>query len=290
MKRAILVCDTFGWSFHNICKQIAKAFADRYEFTIIDRVNALGHTQADVVVYLWWKSAIAAVPWIKAERVCVGVYDHWSIPNQPGQFQKAADAADCIFTANEQLAADVRLRAPGKQIELTEDGVDLELFTPQPFPEEFTVGWTGNRIYEKLGLGDLKGVGMIEEACKLAGVPLVIQDKQVRQLTQEQMPEEFYRKISCYCCASRIEGTPNPVLESLACGRCVVSTAVGVVPQVVRGHCNGFLAKPTVESLADGITRAKGVGTRSEYCRASVADWDWRNKVQAFGPVLDGEQ
>ena len=138
-----------------------------------------------------------------------------------------------------------------------EDGVDLELFTVQPFPEEFTVGWTGNSFYERLGLGDLKGLRLIKAACERLGVPLVIQDKETGQIPHKRMPEAFYRKISCYVCASECEGTPNPVLEALACGRPVVSTRVGIVPQVVTGELQGRIVERTVDALAEGIAAVR---------------------------------
>jgi hypothetical protein len=45
------------------------------------------------------------------------------------------------------------------------------------------------------------------------------------------MPE-FYRQIDVLVCASLFEGTPNPVLEAMASGCAVVSTDVGIVPDI----------------------------------------------------------
>lgn len=158
MKKVVVAVDTFGWCFENIAKQIVKAFDHQYDIEIIDRPAKLGSIECDVLLLFWWKVLLGDLSHVRAKRICVGMYDHWSVPALPQEFAKIVPLVDCFFAGNEALQADLRLRAPGKQVELTEDGVDLDLFTPQPYPETFTVGWCGNRIYEKIGLGDLKGV------------------------------------------------------------------------------------------------------------------------------------
>jgi glycosyltransferase involved in cell wall biosynthesis len=279
--KTLIAVDTFDWAFHTIAKQIAKAYGDRHEIEIIDRRADFTGMECDVALFFWWKSGLAAMRTLKAKRWCIGMYDHWSIAAMPHEFAKLAPHADCFFAGNEIIAADLALRAPGKQIEVTEDGVDMELFTPQPLPEEFTLGWAGNRVYESIGLGDFKGVKLIEEAARRCNIPLVIQDKQVKQIPQADMPEQFYRRISCYVCASVAEGTPVPVLEAKACGRHVVSTRVGIVPKVVPAK---HIAERTVEGLVQGIQNVR----QSPPSMQISPEWDWKNKALAFGPVLEG--
>jgi glycosyltransferase involved in cell wall biosynthesis len=51
----------------------------------------------------------------------------------------------------------------------------------------------------------------------------------------------WYAAADVVCLTSHSEGCPNVVTEALACGRPVVATAVGGVPDLVRGGENGFL-------------------------------------------------
>jgi glycosyltransferase involved in cell wall biosynthesis len=57
--------------------------------------------------------------------------------------------------------------------------------------------------------------------------------------------------------ASRQEGQPTAVLEALACGRGVVATTVGGVPEVVVPEATGWLVSPRdVEGLRLGLKEA----------------------------------
>jgi glycosyltransferase involved in cell wall biosynthesis len=56
--------------------------------------------------------------------------------------------------------------------------------------------------------------------------------------------------------ASRSEGMPNAVLEYMAAGRAIVSTAVGAAPELLGGGARGLLVPPgDVAALASAIDR-----------------------------------
>ena len=69
------------------------------------------------------------------------------------------------------------------------------------------------------------------------------------------MPD-YYAQIDVYVCASKEEGTPNPILEAMACGVPVISTDVGVVRQLFGDKQQEFiLAERSVAELAKKIER-----------------------------------
>lgn len=86
---------------------------------------------------------------------------------------------------------------------------------------------------------------------------------------------------------SHIEGTPNVVLEALACGRRVVATAVGGVPDLLTDPLLGVLV-PAREP--DALTRALTEALRTPYAPEAVAErgahGGWDASAAALHAVL----
>lgn len=59
-------------------------------------------------------------------------------------------------------------------------------------------------------------------------------------LSPAEFPK-FYSEIDIYLCQSSVEGVPYPVLEAMSCGAVVLSTPVGVVPEVILPWENGVI-------------------------------------------------
>lgn len=71
-------------------------------------------------------------------------------------------------------------------------------------------------------------------------------------LTTHDEIAHYYRALDLYIVASREEGGPKAVLESLASGVPVVSTRVGMVPDIVQDGFNGLIAnKEDSEQIAN---------------------------------------
>ena len=100
------------------------------------------------------------------------------------------------------------------------------------------------------------------------------------------MPE-YYNKIDLYICASLNEGTPNPVLEAMACGVPVISTDVGIVPEVFGKTQKEFILKErNIKSLKEKIiyllNNLNMLEILSKENLESIKDWTWENKVKEF--------
>ena len=66
---------------------------------------------------------------------------------------------------------------------------------------------------------------------------------------------ELLRKSSVLVLPSYNEGLPMAILEGMACGKAIISTRVGAIPEVVNEE-NGILIQPgDTDALADALCR-----------------------------------
>lgn len=286
--RILLAVDRPHWAFHHIARQMRAYLADEFEFKIVSASDAKG--ACDILVLFWW----TALPDIQArvayDHLVVSIYDHLSWARTEGDrdaLRWVLGNADVVTACNIQMAQD--LASPGfagrASVMHVEDGVDTALFQSMPLPTEFKVGWCGNSA---VGYGRVKGLDLITEACERAGVPFACMDAANCGGLPHWMMASWYRGISAYVCASSADGTPNPPLEALACGRPVVSTRCGVMPRIIQNGYNGLLVDRDVVSIAEGIDRLRrmDVAAMGANARVSVANWDWSRKIESWRCVL----
>lgn len=134
----------------------------------------------------------------------------------------------------------------------TKYACDLEMFYPSAKPPgtKLVVGWTGSldNHPEKRGFHDI-----IKPVCESLGVDLRVQAKEDRFITDDNAMRAFYQSLDVYVCASRVEGAGRPVLEAAACGIPVVSTDVGIVPELLENGHNGFVVDRTRDAFRERL-------------------------------------
>ncbi|MBM4370245.1 MAG: glycosyltransferase family 4 protein [Deltaproteobacteria bacterium] len=283
-----------GWSFSNIGKALVQRLQD--EFQLDSRVHLeFVRGPCDIVAALWWGFALRLQATLKARACLPCVYDAWSWRSSGDsrkQFALTLKQATALGVANEAFREAIRSEFPTETRELEifilEDGVDTVLFPPQAFPTKFIVGWTGNSAAVIPGAPERgKGLALIKEACKQAKVELAYLDAAEGADWPHERMHEFYREISVYVCMSEEEGTPNPVLEAMSCGKPVVSTPVGLVPKLIQSGANGWIIPREVEALAERlrILKEASPGTLSQVgalARKAAEQHDWNIKAEVW--------
>ena len=153
------------------------------------------------------------------------------------------------------------------------------------------IGWTGNSKFTDENGDDLKGLNKIinpaikelkEEGYK---IELVVADRNIKFIPHNEMPK-YYNNIDIYICTSRTEGTPNTVLEAMACGIPVISTDVGIVPEVFGEKQKEFIIERTKEELKKKIinliSNKQKLKMLSDENLKQIQKWDWKNQGEKY--------
>lgn len=162
------------------------------------------------------------------------------------------------------------LKRNGIDAYLTPLGYDPSLFYPRErySEEKFVVGFVGDPYRH----GTTKGFHdfVLPALGQFSDIKFQMALCGDSQLPYHKM-REFYSSIDVLVCMSETESGPMPVIESMACGTPVISTAVGVVPEIVTHLTNGIVVERTVDSLVSWISYLKeNRGLVSAMGRASV--------------------
>lgn len=239
---------------------------------------------------------------VRGPALSTAVYDHlWLEPEALAERQFVyRDLADAYYVCSRRLEAIYRaLPAYPAPLMVLEDGVDLGRFFAQDLgrlaaagQRELVIGWSGNSGWSK-ELGEFKGVETIlrpaVEQLRADGmaVRLELADCARSASIPHDRMVDYYARIDVYVCTSSIEGTPNPVLEAMACGVPVVSTDVGVVPDAFGPMQGQFLLEErSVECLKRALRRLAAepqlLVRLSRENLESIRGWSWATKAQAF--------
>jgi len=185
-----------------------------------------------------------------------------------------------------------------------EDGVDLEFFKPRnlerltDIDRDLLIGWTGNSQWGTWVDGkDHKGFLTIIQpavaALRAEGLPVQGKyiDRNVNGIPFQEMPD-YYNSIDVLLCASDIEGTPNTVLEAMACGLPVISTDVGIVPEVFGELQKGLIVPARdvtsfKESIRRMVTKPQLREQLSLENLASIQGWSWPAKTKKWAVFFD---
>ena len=97
----------------------------------------------------------------------------------------------------------------------------------------------------------------------------------------------YYAGIDVLLCASLTEGTPNPVLEAMACGIPVISTGVGIVPEVFGPRQLEFMMQQrSIESMMQLLLRLSFspelLIQLSEENLHQIRMWDWAIRAESY--------
>jgi glycosyltransferase involved in cell wall biosynthesis len=138
----------------------------------------------------------------------------------------------------------------------------------------------------------LVGGGELEDAVReqVAGLGL---ESRVRFLGTRADVADILRASDVFVLSSRVEGNPMSVMEAMAAGLPVVSTAVGGVPELVREGVTGLLVPSedagalaqAMQALVDDSVRRQAMGAAAR--QHAVAHFDIRHTVRMYEELYE---
>lgn len=131
-------------------------------------------------------------------------------------------------------------------------------------------------------LGDGPLASAIAERARQMRVPLILAGRR-----SETDTAEFMRAADTLCLTSHAEGTPNVVLEALACGLPVAATAVGGVPEIITTPAAGRLVPPDdAEALAKAVLEIWANPVSPQRVAETVQGLAWETTVQKYRQTM----
>lgn len=112
----------------------------------------------------------------------------------------------------------------------------------------FTLGWVGNPTL------NLKRYDILQYLSEFNIITKTDWGKQYFKegRTQDDMVE-FYNNIDILLITSKSEGTPMPLLESMSCGKCIISVPCGIVENIINKNFIIYPSKTFIEDFKNKL-------------------------------------
>jgi len=280
-----LLADVENHCFGRIARRVESAYKD-YPLRVAYRCKKQSGKRGIV----FWYRERGAVENKKLSAVCLYDEIFWN----DSDISKLASEYACILCCNKSIAQKVRNNRAVKMNKTPvfeiHDGVDDKLFSPPQTRSNarLQIGWAGIPTWRGESDKDPKGYKILQEAAKLTS-DMADWHFAENNVPFDKMPE-WYRKLDIVICASIAEGTPNPVLEGMASGCLILSTPVGIVPELIKDGAKIIQIERNAQSIAEAI---KGVSQKTllDAIKTNPAvirrKWSWSKALVQWRPVLE---
>ena len=283
MKKILMITDSYRWATYFRAANL-KENLKNYNFTIrsFHDKKPINYNDFDVVYITNWPIYGYVKHKISRNRkykLVTGVSSHVGRKkaNQMEQFFSLFDSVglSSMFLLNEFKNSKI------KNLVYTPFGVNHNIFFKKTNPDNYkhVFGWVGNKTRKVKRYDELKGV------IKSLGPSYEFKTVgNTENLNRKQM-SDFYNSIGTIICFSESEGTPNPVLEAAMCGRAIISTNVGNVPELTAG-VNNFYTIKSHNDLKNQIIKYKNINNlnllSNNIENNAINNWTWKIQSKRF--------
>lgn len=231
-------------------------------------------------------------------------------------------SADHIISVSGALKeAIVQLAIPGRKIAIVPNGVSMDKFFSSPKEEARSkLSIPNKKVILSVGnLTQNKGFDLLIKALKILfekfyekDLYLIIVGEGVFRKELEKListlnlgehvrligsiPHQelklWYNAADIFCLASDKEGWPNVILEALACGKPVIATSVGGIPEILCTKNVGLLTERNEHDIAMKISIALKFPWQTNEITQYAKEYTWHRAAisvyRVFKSVLDG--
>lgn len=261
-RRLLILANEPGWAFDELAQQRQRHLADSWEVDILylSEKPQVDPSRYDLLFNPNWGYG-------EYDRLFHGRYirgffsQKWQRGPMPYRtLQASLRGAVACFVPDKHSLTKIRKVFP--PVFLVKEGIDPSIFhwLCDRTGEDLVVGWTGqiknpNKRFETV----------VQPACEEAGVEL----RTASSLPRDQL-NLFYNDVDLVLIGSEPlqEGNPLALYEAGACGRTVLATHVGCVPEIVEDRVNGLI----VEATFDTEKTIRTLVERLKWCKANVSE------------------
>jgi len=330
MKKIALIVDADDWAFANIARSIKENVTKYefkiIPLNYLDNnvIRGIIYSQdCDLIHFFWredlmfykeekfqWYVRSLGFPsfedfenkYLNNKIISTCVYDHLFLEEGFDKTKYLFDKYTNYYVSS-NILKDIynQLNIKNKPKCVITDGINLDRFYPinenrfdDIMKRKLVIGWVGNSAWKK-DVEDFKGVNTIlKPAIKELqnegyNIEEYFADRQVRMIPHDKMCE-YYSKIDVLICTSKCEGTPNPVLEAMACKVPVISTRVGIVPDVLGKKQSKYILNERSkeclkENIKDFINNLDSINELREENERQIKNWTWKKickKVEKY--------
>jgi glycosyltransferase involved in cell wall biosynthesis len=259
-KKILLLIDEYDWAFDNISKSIIKN-SNEYYFEVtpyklfIQKIKKKEdiYKYNHIIFFGYWGANIDILDYfyskeyVNSINLCIYDYSLWINNHNKKQeiiffknllyFLKKID--NCMYASPfiYNLIKEKNLFDLNNMFKCY-DGVDIELFNYMGYDntlltkDKLNIGWIGNSNPNNHGINN--GFLIIKKVVEKMKEKFNFnpQDSYTcTYITHDKIPN-YLEYIDIIVCFSMAEGTPNQILESSSCGKCWISTKVGIVEEL----------------------------------------------------------
>jgi glycosyltransferase involved in cell wall biosynthesis len=291
--RVAVLADTRGWAHDVIAGHVIRNLPPEFEVDLLYLFSedftqrlpvTLNEADYDLIHLMSWRYWPVIKDWgLSREKLVTTIIGHRELDgDNRRRFLAVMEEFTCVSTVSQKLFGELAPCVPS--LFLTPCGADTQAFYPVPreMDDGFAFGAVGRYYVEPNERDDIKGWKQILEplAAELRPVRAnYLQIDRAAQVPYEEMPH-FYRQCHCYVCTSRSEGIPLPLLEAASSGLALLSTDVGVAPEIIDEQRNGMILPRDKQAFAQAIMelssqRERCVAMGKHSRRIMLASRDW---------------